>query len=211
MDDLLARLARFEKRYFPGVRDDYVRLVQEGQRPRMLFIGCADSRVVPHLITGSGPGELFVMRNVGALVPPYGIEHGNHATAAAVEYAVLVLGVRDIVVCGHSHCGAMKALYEDSKPGALHLERWLEFARPAQLPIAPTKEVLRRTEQRAIALQLERLMEYPMVAAGLAENRLFLHGWHYVIEEGRILVLDLDQGEFVSSAVALEAQVPGDE
>src|SRR5512134_1944197 len=123
-DDLVRRLARFEKRVFPRYREAYRRLVVEGQKPRALFLGCSDSRIVPYVLAGSGPGDLFVVRNVGNLVPPYDASHGYHGTVAAIEFAVLRLGVRDIVVCGHSHCGAIRALYDEPPADAPHLARW---------------------------------------------------------------------------------------
>jgi carbonic anhydrase len=206
-DDLVERLARFERRHFPKYRSEYRRLVADGQHPRTLFIGCSDSRIVPSLLTGTGPGDLFVVRNVGNLVPPY--EAGrDHGTIAAVEYAVLKLGVRDIVLCGHSHCGAMSALYEDPHPDAPNLDRWLDLARAAALPVTISEEALRRTEQRSIVLQLERLIAYPMVARGMEQGSLFLHGWHYIIEDGRILILDVESGAFEPTDVALADQRP---
>lgn len=198
-DDLARRLARFKQEYFPRWRRTFRELVDHGQHPTTLFIGCSDSRVVPYLLTGAGPGELFIVRNVGALVPPYDASHGHHGTVAAVEFAVLKLGVREIVVCGHSHCGAMKALYEDPSPEAPHLNRWLDIARSATLPVWPSREALHRTEQRSVVLSLERLMEYPMVAKRVEAGTLFLHGWHYVIEDGTVLVLDVGSGQFVAA------------
>ncbi len=202
-DDLLRRLRRFETRFFPRYRRAWRDLVAKGQHPRALFIGCSDSRIVPYLLTGSGPGDLFVARNVGNLVPPWDATHGYHGTVAAVEFAVLKLGVRDIVVCGHSHCGAIRALYEEPIGGAPHMNRWLDLARPAALPEAPTEEALRRTEQRSVALQLERLMDYPMVTPRVRAGELFLHGWHYLIEDGKVLVLDVASGEFVAAEDSL--------
>ncbi|MCX7892792.1 MAG: carbonic anhydrase [Burkholderiales bacterium] len=196
-DEILGRLKRFQHRYFPRFRSQYRELVAGGQHPTALFIGCSDSRIVPHLLLDSGPGEIFVVRNVGALVPPYDASHGHHGTAAAIEFAVLVLAVRDIIVCGHSHCGAMKALYADPPAEAPHLAHWLELARDAALPVTPSEEALRRTEQRSVVLQLERLMGYPMVAARVEKGELFLHGWLYHIEDGRVLVLDIETGAFV--------------
>jgi carbonic anhydrase len=202
MDDLLKRLSRFEKRFFPRYRDEYRRLVAEGQHPKTLFIGCSDSRIVPYVLTGTGPGDLFVVRNVGCLVPPYDATPGDHSTAAAIEFAVERLGVHDIVLCGHSHCGAMRALYDDPSATMPNLNRWLDFARDAALPVTVTEEALRHTEQRSIVLQLERLLGYPMVAARVQEGRLFLHGWYYVIEDGRVLVLDAGSGRFVAADAA---------
>ena len=196
-DDFLRRLRRFETRFFPRYRREYRRLVDEGQHPTTLFIGCSDSRLVPYLLTGTGPGELFLVRNVGNLIPPWDASHGIHGTTAAIEYAVLKLAVHDIIVCGHSHCGAVKAMYEDPIPEAPHINRWLDLGRDAVLPVVPTEEALRRTEQRLVVLQLERLLGYPMVAARVQAGELFLHGWYYLIEEGKVLVLDAQSGTFV--------------
>ncbi|MEJ2503022.1 MAG: carbonic anhydrase, partial [Gemmatimonadota bacterium] len=120
---LIEGLRRFRAETFPAYRERYEKLVDEGQKPTVLFIGCADSRVVPELLMGTGPGELFIVRNVGAFVPPYDPEVDFHGTAAGIEYAVLVLRVTDIVVCGHSHCGAVQSLYADPDPGAPHIAR----------------------------------------------------------------------------------------
>jgi carbonic anhydrase len=108
-DDLLLRLRRFHDHTFPGSAQQFQDLVRDGQHPTILFIGCSDSRLVPYLLTGTGPGELFIVRNVGAFVPPYDGSAGYHGTSAAIEFAVLNLQVSRIVVCGHSHCGAIRA------------------------------------------------------------------------------------------------------
>jgi carbonic anhydrase len=202
-DELLERLRRFHDDAFPQYESQFRTLVVEGQHPTVLFIGCSDSRIVPYLLTGAGPGELFLVRNVGAFVPPYDRSQGFHGTAAAIEFAVLSLEVRRIVVCGHSHCGAIRALYGDVPAEAQNLTRWLDLGREAALPVAhPGPEALRRTEQRAIVLQLERLMDYPMVRARVERGALSLHGWHYVIEDGDIHVFDVRRGGFVSAAHA---------
>ena len=101
----------------------------EGQHPKTLFIGCSDSRLVPYLLTGAGPGELFIVRNVGAFVPPYDGSHGLHGTMAAIEFAVLSLKVERIIVCGHSHCGAIRVAYEGAPEEAVALKAWLKLAR----------------------------------------------------------------------------------
>jgi len=201
-DDLLERLQRFTSEAFPTQRSLFRHLVDDGQHPLALFIGCSDSRIVPYLLTGAGPGELFLVRNVGAFVPPYDQSHGFHGTAAAIEFAVLNLAVQRIVVCGHTHCGAIRALYGEVPAAAQNLARWLDLGREAALPVAePGPEVLRRTEQRAIVLQLERLMDYPMVRERVEAGQLTLHGWHYVIEEGEVHVFDVRKG-FVPASQA---------
>lgn len=198
-----------------------------GQHPKTLFIGCSDSRVVPYLLTGTGPGELFIVRNVGAFIPPYDGDltdphdamdahaptrpaHGDsarqwvglHGTTAAIEFAVLSLHVERIIVCGHSHCGAIQAAYEGVPEEAVALRAWLQLAREALLPVQSSPEALRRTEQRVVVLQLERLMGYPMVRREVEKGKLTLHGWHYVIEDGEVHVFDVKQGNFVPAAIA---------
>ena len=207
-DDLVARLRRFREDAFPQYRSHFRMLVDDGQHPTTLFIGCSDSRVVPHLLTGTGPGDLFLVRNVAAFVPPYQGSNGFHGTAAAIEFAVLSLKVSHIVVCGHSHCGGIRALYSGVQPEARNLAEWLKLGREAVLPVAdvnPGPEVLRRTEQRAVVLQLERLMDYPMVRAQVEAGELTLHGWHYVIEDGEVHVFDVQRGHFVAASASEHA------
>lgn len=201
-DELLQRLRQFHDDYFPGVQDQFQTLMADGQHPTALFIGCSDSRLVPHLLTGAGPGELFMIRNVGAFVPPHDGSAGYHGTAAAIEFAVLRLGVSRIIVCGHSHCGGIRALYEETPAEATNLTAWLQLGREAALPVQVTPEALRRTEQRSVVLQLERLMGYPMVRDRVEAGCLALHGWHYVIEEGEVHVFDVRTGAFVPASSA---------
>lgn len=205
---LIEGLQRFRADTFPEYRDRYRRLVDEGQKPAVLFIGCADSRVVPELLMGTGPGELFIVRNVGAFVPPFDPDVDYHGTAAGIEYAVLVLRVTDIVVCGHSHCGAVQSLYAEPNPQAPHIAKWLELGKEARLDElvrardaadagpAPDRDALYRTEQRSVALQLARLLTYPFVEERVDAGTLSLHGWHYIIEDGQILALDVEKERF---------------
>ncbi len=204
-DDLLLRLRRFHDHTFPGSEQQFQDLVRDGQHPTILFIGCSDSRLVPYLLTGTGPGELFIVRNVGAFVPPYDGSTGYHGTSAAIEFAVLNLQVSRIIVCGHSHCGAIRAAYEGVSDEAPNLKAWLGLATEALLPVQPGPEALRRTEQRAVVLQLERLMDYPMVRRAVDSGHMTLHGWHYVIEDGEIHVFDVQQGAFVPASVSLHS------
>ena len=201
-DELLQRLRRFHDDYFPRVQDQFQNLVHDGQHPSILFIGCSDSRLLPYLLTGAGPGEVFMVRNVGAFVPPHDGSAGFHGTAAAIEFAVLKLDVARIIVCGHSHCGGIRALYEEATPQATNLAAWLELGREATLPVQLSAEALRRTEQRSVVLQLERLMGYPMVRERVEARRLVLHGWHYVLEDGEVHVFDVPSGSFVPASSA---------
>lgn len=193
---LLEGLQRFRAESFPRYREHYAKLVAEGQKPSTLYIGCSDSRIVPTLLTDTLPGELFIVRNVGAFVPPIDSSDGA-GVGAAIEFALHELGVADIVVCGHSHCGAIRALYEPPGPEMPLLARWLEHGRAARLDEEPSDAMLRRTERRAVAIQIARLMEYPLVRERVETGRLAVHGWYYIIESGEIEVLDVARGEFV--------------
>lgn len=197
---LLEGLRRFRRDRFPLYREHYERLVAEGQRPSTLFVGCCDSRVVPDVLTDSMPGELFVARNVGNFVPPFAPDADFHGTSAAIEFATVVLGVTDIVVCGHSHCGAIRALYEPLPQDTPHIARWLELGREAMLEGELTPELLRDTERRSVVLQLSRLLTFPMVRERVEAGDLSLHGWHYIIEAGRVAILDVASGEFREEA-----------
>jgi len=205
-------LTEFQKghEYFRTVRfhqneDRFKKLVAEGQSPKALFVGCSDSRVVPNLITGTGAGDLFITRNIGNLVPPFQPDSDFHGTAAAIEYAVSELEVSDIIVCGHSDCGAIKALYKDHIPTEenIHTIKWLELARDAKqaalaaLPRAPKKELLDYTEKISVVYQLENLLSYPAVRRGVEEGRIYLHGWHYRLEDGSIHYYDDESYEFI--------------
>jgi carbonic anhydrase len=201
-DELLLRLRDFHSDYFPLHQQRFQDLVAHGQHPKTLFIGCSDSRLVPYLLTGAAPGELFLVRNVGALVPPYDGSHGLHGTTAAIEFGVLSLKVERIIICGHSHCGAIRAAYEGVPEEAVALTAWLKLVHEALLPMQPGAEVLRRTEERAVVLQLERLMDYPFVRRAVEAGQLSLHGWHYVIEDGEVHVFDARDGAFVPASLA---------
>jgi carbonic anhydrase len=193
---LIEGLRRFSSEHFPRFREHYERLVAEGQKPTTLFIGCSDSRILPNLLTDARPGELFMVRNVGNFVPPYEDDEGFHGVSAAIEFATLVLNVTDIVVCGHSDCGAIAALYNPPNPAMRHVNKWLDLGREAKLDGPVDHALLRRTEQRSIALQLERLMTFPVVRERVERGEISLHGWYYVIEEGKVYFLDVNDGEF---------------
>ena len=201
-DELLLRLRRFKSDYFPLHQQRFQDLVAQGQHPKTLFIGCSDSRVVPYLLTGTGPGELFIVRNVGAFIPPYDGSHGLHGTMAAIEFAVLSLHVERIVVCGHSQCGGIRAAYEGVPDEAVALKAWLRLVEEALLPVQSSVEAMRRTEQRSVVLQLERLLDYPMVQRAVEAGELTLHGWHYVIEDGEIHIFDAQKGGFIPASLA---------
>jgi carbonic anhydrase len=170
--------------------------VSQGQHPKTLFIGCSDSCLAPCLLTGAGPGALFIVRNVGAFISPCG------GTTAAIEFAVLSLKVERIVVCGHSQCVGIRAPYESVPHEAAPLKTWLKLVQEALLPVQPRPEAIRHTEQRSVVLQLERLMGHPMVRSAVEAEMLNLHGWHFVIEEGEICIFDAQKDGFVPASLA---------
>ncbi|MHB9858316.1 carbonic anhydrase [Streptomyces sp. YIM S03343] len=165
--------------------EDFAELAK-GQSPQVLFITCSDSRVVPALITGAGPGELFELRTAGNIVPPYASGHPT-GEAATIEYAVGVLGVRDIVVCGHSHCGAVGALVRgDSLDAVPAVRDWLTQATPRPEGAAEDRTVAGGVQNHVLA-QLLRLRAYPCIERGLADGRITLHGWYYEVHTGAVL------------------------
>ena len=194
----------FQKIKFNQSKNRFKKLVEEGQNPKALFIGCSDSRVMPAMITGSKPGDLFIVRNIGNFVAPYNPQADYHATASAIEYAVSILGVSDIIVCGHSHCGAIEALYKDIQetPENIHTIKWLGLGAEAKkvATLAHKKDgkerMLRYTEKISVVYQLDNLLTYPAVERRLEEGTLHLHGWHYDIENGEIEYYDDENYEF---------------
>ena len=194
----------FQKIKFNQSKNRFKKLVEEGQNPKALFIGCSDSRVMPAMITGSKPGDLFIVRNIGNFVAPYNPKSDYHATASAIEYAVSILEVSDIIVCGHSHCGAIAALFKDIKqtPENIHTVKWLELGKEAKkvgllaYRDADQNTMLRYTERISVVYQLDNLLTYPAVKRKVEEGTLYLHGWHYDIENGHIDYYDDENYEF---------------
>ncbi|MGV9424410.1 SulP family inorganic anion transporter [Streptomyces sp. NPDC003656] len=208
--ELARGISSFQRNTAPLVRDELARLAREGQRPSQLFLTCADSRLVTSMITASGPGDLFVVRNVGNLVPPPGEEHGDDSVAAAIEYAVDVLGVRSITVCGHSGCGAMQALLT-AEPGATPtstptpaptpLRRWLRHGLPSlermaagdgtapRLAERPAADAVERLCLTNVVQQLAHLRAHESVARALAAGALELHGMYFHVGEARAYLL----------------------
>lgn len=192
MNDILAG-TRWFRDHFQQNRERYEQLAAQGQAPQVLYIGCSDSRVAPELITGADLGDLFVVRNVGNLVPPFGT--GETAVGAALEYALLHLHVPDLVLCGHTDCGALKAL--DVPPNwseEPHLARWIENARPAQTKVEaaglPTEERPLAVARENVLLQLEHLRSYDAVRDGERAGTLRVHGWLYHLENGTFEAYD---------------------
>ncbi len=193
-ETLIKGNALFQESYFKKNETELVRLAKEGQNPKALYIGCSDSRVIPDLMMQTNPGDMFVIRNVGNFVAPYSPSVDYHSTASAIEYAVSVLEVEEIIICGHTHCGACKAQFETiDDPELIHTKHWLKLGEPAkELAIkaigadADKERLLRLTEQFSIITQLENLLTYPSVQRRVKTGEINIHGWYYDIENGNI-------------------------
>lgn len=178
-----------------GQRPEEFAKLAEGQSPQVLFITCSDSRVVPALITGAGPGELFELRTAGNIVPPYASVHPT-SEAATIEYAVEVLGVSDIVVCGHSHCGAVGALVRGDDLTAVPAVRdWLTQAAPRPEGAVEDPTVAEGVQSHVLA-QLLRLRSYPFIEQKLTDRQLTLHAWYYEVHTGSVLQHRADTDTF---------------
>ncbi|WP_013321166.1 carbonic anhydrase [Gloeothece verrucosa] len=202
MKKLIEGLEKFQSGYFSLHRDLFEELAH-GQTPRILFITCSDSRIDPNLITQAQVGELFVIRNAGNMIPPYGATNGGEG--AALEYAVHALGIEQIIVCGHSHCGAMKGLL---KLNTLAEEMplvydWLKQAEATRRVVKDNykdlqgEELLEVTVAENVLTQLENLQTYPIIRSKLHQNKLLLEGWIYRIETGEIFAYDSVLHDFV--------------
>ncbi|MCA8925044.1 MAG: carbonic anhydrase [Planctomycetes bacterium] len=210
MQRLVQGVHKFQSEVFGSRRELFERLAA-AQKPEALFITCSDSRVDPTLVTQSEPGTLFELQNAGNMVPPYGAQLGG-SSAATVEYAVSVLKVRDVIVCGHSHCGAMTALLQprealDNVPA---VQSWLRHAETtrrivqenyAHLACTPERHVMATVEENVL-VQLENLRTHPSVAAALARGELNLHAWVYKFETGEVFAYDAQSEQFVPLAEA---------
>lgn len=200
MQKLIEGLHHFQTALFGSQRELFERLAA-GQTPETLFITCSDSRINPNLLTQTEPGELFILRNAGNIVPPYGAGQGGEA--ATIEFAVAGLGVKDIIVCGHSHCGAMKGLLEPPPARDFPaLTQWLSHAESTRRVVMDkygergTPALLNVAIQENVLAQMENLRTHPVVASGLARARLKLHGWVYQIETGEVFAYDPATGQF---------------
>lgn len=208
MNELIAGMSRFQTDVFPAQRKAYEQLAT-GQQPHTLFIGCSDSRVVPNDMLQSGPGELFVCRNAGNIVPPHGDSLGG--VSATVEYAVQVLKVRHIVVCGHSDCGAMRAVMHPEKVQQFRaVAKWIRHAERVSAVARElhgdehSPDFLNRLIEENVITQLDNLMTHPWVAAKVRSDKLQLHGIVFDIPSGEFSVLNRQTLRFepLSAAVA---------
>jgi carbonic anhydrase len=202
MQKLVDGIHQFQTHIFRSQQEFFERLA-DGQAPLALFVTCSDSRVNPNLITQTAPGELFILRNMGNIVPPFGASGGGEG--ATIEYAVEVLGIQDIIICGHSRCGAMAALLgPDLRSQYPSVAGWLSHA-DATRRILRDKygglegdRLLSAAVQENVLVQIENLRTHPAVASGLACGRLKLHGWVYKIETGEVFGYQPTEEQFLS-------------
>lgn len=175
----------------------------DGQQPLALFITCADSRIDPSLLTQTNPGELFILRTAGNIIPPYGAVHGGEA--ATIEYAVAALNVKDIVICGHSHCGAMAGLLDPNSVARMpavrellrHAEATRRIVEENYTHLRDPAKRLTLTVEENVLVQLENLRTHPSVAAAVNRQGLKLHGWVYKFETGEVFAIDPERGQFL--------------
>jgi len=194
MKRILEGVVRFRQEVFPRQKDQFQQLAST-QSPEYLFVTCSDSRVVPSLITQTGPGELFIIRNAGNIVPPFSNFSGG--VSATIEYAVVALNVRHIVVCGHTDCGAMKGiLYPESVQNMPSVANWLHHGEAARqvvhdaYPQLTGDDRLPAITRENVAAQLRNLATHPCVAARQASGKLQIHGWVYDIATGEVVAYD---------------------
>ena len=194
LKELIKGNQQFKEEIFPDYEDSLLESVQHGQKPEVMFIGCSDSRVTPDLMLNSKPGDMFILRNVGNFIAPFKNDEDFHGSAAAIEFAVSVLKVKHIIVCGHSHCGACKSLYQEipNDIGLVHVKTWLKLGAKAKERTLKNKkfnteeEMYRATERNSIRHQLDNLETYPEVNRLMKTGELKIHGWYYDIESGNI-------------------------
>jgi carbonic anhydrase len=205
MQRLIEGVHKFRSGEFGNYRKLFRKLSREGQNPHTLFITCSDSRVLAELITHSQPGDLFVVKNVGNIVPPASVRGDTNSTAAAIEFAVENLRVNDIVICGHSQCGAMAALLAENPAGAAtpHLRDWLNLAAPVLEILKKNYSHLRETHAREnaaaeenVLFGLDNLHSYPCVQERLADGSLRLHGWFFKIATAELFAYDPETRQF---------------
>lgn len=193
MNRLIEGYRRFRAGTWPIERARYQALSLAGQRPETLVIACSDSRVDPATVFGAGPGELFVVRNVAGLVPPYQPDSRYHGTSAAIEYGVRVLKVRQIVVLGHAQCGGVQAMVEGAPVQGLDfVEQWIAIAQPVLGPEPPGLDRVERLthyETQVVRLSLQNLRSFPWIAEPEAAGTLALHGMRFGIESGQLMEL----------------------
>ena len=196
MDRLIEGYRRFRAEVWPEQRTRYERLAERGQKPEALVIACSDSRVDPQTVFGAVPGQLFMLRTVAGLVPPYGPDMGYHGTSAALEYGVRVLKVERVVVLGHAQCGGVRAMLEGPQEATDFVAQWMAIAQPALRragEAAQGEDMMRRCETEVLRLSLENLLTFPWIADSVKAGRLRVQGFHFGIQSGVLAKLEGDR------------------
>lgn len=206
MERLIQGYRHFRGSYYEQNRELFLELAKNGQAPKVLLIGCSDSRVDPAVIFDAQPGELFVLRNVANIIPPYSPDTAHHGTSAAIEFAVRVLGVEQIVVLGHAQCGGAKALMEHrATEGSDFINGWMSIVRGARdralaLTLSndlPASVAQRICEQEIIAISMSNLMTFPWIRDKAHKGELRVNGWWFDLENGNLLGLDALTNTFI--------------
>jgi carbonic anhydrase len=201
LDQLIEGYNRFRVADWPRQRERFETTAEQGQHPRAMIIACSDSRVDPQMIFGARPGELFVVRNIANLVPPYEHDAAYHGTSAALEFGVRTLRVSQLIVLGHGMCGGVKALVDGpAVDDTDFLGHWIEIAAPARdrtKTIEPLEARLRACEQENVRLSLANLKTFPWIAAAVEAGLLTLHGAYFDIRHGVLFILQAD-GSFAA-------------
>lgn len=202
IEGFITGFRHFKKEFF-GSEKGIFDTLKLGQSPGTMLIGCSDSRVDPAIITNCGPGEIFTLRNVANLVPPYQEDKGLHGVSAALEYAVMVLQVQHIIVLGHSSCGGIRALFaHDTGKHYKFISDWISIAEPVRLKILkdlsekPLHLQRRAAEEAAILLSLENLLTFPFVTKVVNSGSLHLHGWYFDMDSGELLTYSAEHAGF---------------
>lgn len=192
----------FKTHYFTDDNSIFENLAEEGQQPKILVIACCDSRVDPAILTNSKPGELFVVRNVANLVPPYDNDTKHHGTSAAIEFAVQGLGVQHIIILGHSDCGGIQALLKSKENANDFISSWMAIAKQAKLETLETYknksfvEQINQCEKLALITSLNNLTTFPWIKEKMDKKDLMIHGWHFDIKSGQIEYYDKQNKQF---------------
>lgn len=200
MKKLIKGLHKFQKEVFP-LKKNYFEELSKGQKPEVLFITCSDSRINPNLFTSTGPGDLFILRNAGNIIPAYGADASE---AATIEFAVAGLGVENIIVCGHSHCGAIEAAIHPEK-----MEKLPSFSNWVTHNISPTLDLIKKNYpsldsssllnillQENVLKQVENLKTHPAVSERMQKNKVSIHAWIYKIDDGQIFSFNTQEEQF---------------
>lgn len=205
IDKLVEGFRRFRSHNYEENRALFERLAQYGQSPKTIVVGCCDSRVDPAIVTDCNPGDLFIIRNVANLVPPYEISGSHHGTSAALEFGVCHLDVENIIVLGHAQCGGIRALMNrtpGSEPKDGFISGWMRIARNARNRVlarmqGEQEEIqMRACELEAIKVSMDNLLTFPWILERVAQKKLALHGWYFDMAQGELLIFDPASNRF---------------